>query len=243
MTNELNRLEPGHLMIDPAQRTAAKLAGLLYLVQMALGILGESWLRGRMIVRGDAVQTAVNILASERIYRLSLVSDLMTYVCVIVMVWALYVVLRPVNRNIVLLAVFLRLVENSILAAVTLCAFAELALLSGADYLHGFDPKQLQALVYTLFRVHGAGFDIGFVFLGLGSAVFSYLWLKSRYIPRSLATWGIFSSLVLTSVTLTKMVFPRLAAMGLIYMLPLGIYEVGLGLWLLIKGIRAPSVE
>ena len=243
MTNELNRLEPGHLTIDPAQRTAAKLAGLLYLVQMALGILGESGLRGRVIVRGDAAQTAVNILASERIYRLSLVSDLMTYVCVIVMVWALYVVLRPVNRNIVLLAVFLRLVENSILAAVTLCAFAELALLSGADYLHGFDTKQLQALVYTLFRVHGAGFDIGFVFLGLGSAVFSYLWLKSRYIPRSLATLGIFSSLVLTSVTLTKMVFPRLAAMGLIYMLPLGIYEVGLGLWLLIKGIRAPSVE
>ena len=30
--------------------------------------------------------------------------------------------------------------------------------------------------------------------------------------------------------------------MGLAYMAPMGIYEVGLGLWLLVKGIQAPSV-
>ena len=208
---------------------------------MALGVFGEVYLRGEVIVRGDATQTAVNIVASARLYRLSFVTDLMTYACVITMVWTLYVVLKPVNRNVVLLAVFLRLVENSILAVITLCGFAELALLSGADYLRVFDAKQLQALAYTLYRVHGAGFNIGFVFLGLGSAVFSYVWLKSRYIPRSLAAWGIFSSLVLTVVTLVVMVFPTLGAtLGLTYMLPMGIYEVGLGLWLLVKGIQAP---
>ena len=82
---------------------------------------------------------------------------------------------------------------------------------------------------------------IAFVFLGLGSTVFSYLWFKSRYIPRALAAWGIFSSLVLAIVSLAIMVFPGLAAVGLAYMMPMGIYEVGLGLWLLFKGLRASA--
>jgi len=50
------------------------------------------------------------------------------------------------------------------------------------------------------------------VFLRLGSTVFSYLWFKSRYIPRALAALGIFSSLVLALVTLAIMVFPGLGA-------------------------------
>jgi hypothetical protein len=81
------------------------------------------------------------------------------------------------------------------------------------------------------------------VFLGLGSTVFAFLWLKSHYIPKALAALGIVSSLVLAIVTLAIMVFPSLGALGLSYMMPLGIYEVGLGFWLLIKGIQAPPVE
>jgi Domain of unknown function (DUF4386) len=127
------------------------------------------------------------------------------------------------------------------IAVTTLNAFAVLALLSGADYLRAVDTQQLQALVYTFLRVHGAGFNVGFVFLGLGSTVFSYLWFKSRYIPRALAALGIFGSLVLAIVTLAIMVFPSLGAVvGLAYMMPMGIYEVTLGFWLLVKGIQAP---
>lgn len=241
--NESARSESAFRTIEPAQHTAAKIVGFLYLFTMATSIVGFS-LRGPLLVRGDAVQTARNIAASQRLYRISIVSDLLTVVGVIVLLWALYVVLKPVNRNVALLAAFFRLAENFILAIITLSAFAVLALLNGADYLHAFDAKQLQALVYTLaLGVHGAGFNIGFVFLGLGSTVFSYLWLKSRYIPRALAAWGIFSSALMAIVTLSIMVFPGLAALGLTYMMPMGLYEIGLGLWLLVKGIRAPSTE
>jgi hypothetical protein len=83
--------------------------------------------------------------------------------------------------------------------------------------------------------------NVGFILLGLGSTVFAYLLLKSRYVPKALAAWGIFSSLLLAVGTLAIMVFPGLGAVGLAYMMPMGIYEVGPGLWLLIKGIRAPS--
>jgi hypothetical protein len=74
--------------------------------------------------------------------------------------------------------------------------FVSLRLLNGADHLRAFNTKQLQALAYMFVGVHDAGYLIGLVVFGLGSTVFAYLWSKSRYIPRALAAWGIFSSLV-----------------------------------------------
>jgi hypothetical protein len=217
--------------IAPAQHTAAKVGGFLYLFLMATSFFAELYAHGRLIVAGDAMQTAKNIAANERLFRVGTASELIMFTGDVILLWALYVVLRPINRNVALLAAFLRLVQGAVLG-----------LLNGADYLRAFDAQQLQALVRLFLGVRGTGLQIGFVFLGWGSAVFSYLWFKSRYIPRALAALGIFSSLVLAIVTLAILVFPPLeAVVGLAYMAPLFIYEVGLGIWLLVKGIQAPT--
>jgi Domain of unknown function (DUF4386) len=113
--------------IEPAQSAAAKVVGFLYLFTMATSIVGFS-LRGPLLVLGDSAQTARKIAASERLYRISIVTDLLTIAGVIILVWALYVVLKPINRNVALLAAFFRLVENSIVAVITLSAFGVLAL-------------------------------------------------------------------------------------------------------------------
>ena len=74
--------------------------------------------------------------------------------------------------------------------------------------------------------------------------MFAYLWFKSRYIPRWLGALGMFSPLLVAIVTLAIMVFPDLAAVVIpVYFAPIFIFEVTLGLWLLIKGIQAPIVE
>ena len=114
LTNRVDRPEMTLRTIEPAQHTAAKVAGFLYLFIMATGIFGESYVRGQLIVGGDAVQTARNIAASERLFRISIASDLITVVGAVILVWALYVVLKPINRDVALLAAFLRLAENSI---------------------------------------------------------------------------------------------------------------------------------
>ncbi len=230
--------------IEPAQHTAAKVAGFLYLLMMVTAFFGEFYAHGALIVRGDAVQTARNIAASERLFRIGTVSNLITFAGDVVLVLALYVVLKPINRSVALLAAFWRLAECAILAVITLNDFAALSLLSGADYLRAFDTVQLQALAYTFIHVHGAGYLIGLVFFGLGSTVFAYLWFKSRYIPRGLAAWGIFSSFVVAIVPLAIMVFPSLAPVVTpAYWVPIFIFEVTLGFWLLVKGIQAPTVE
>ena len=228
--------------IEPAQRTAARVAGLLYLVFMVPAVFAEFYARDRVIVSGDAVQTARNIAASERLFRLGIVADLVTFADDVALTVALYVVLRPVSRNVALLAAFWRLAESAVLAGITLNDFIALRLLSGADYLRVIDTKERQALARMFMSVQGDGYRIGLVLFGLGSTVFAYLWFKSRYIPRVLAGWGIFSSVVVAIVTVAVMVFPSMAAVVTpIYYAPIFVFEVTLGAWLLFKGIRAPA--
>jgi hypothetical protein len=227
--------------LEPAQHTAAKLAGFLYLFTNATAIVAFS-ARMKLMIPHDAVQTARNIAASEQLFRIGIATELITVVGVILLLWALYVVLKPINQDVALLGAFLRLAENFVLAFITVQEFAALAVLKSTASLQAFGSPQLQGLVDTFLRVYGDSFNIGFLFLGLGSAVFSYLWWKSRYIPRVLAAWGIFASAVMALVSLALIVFPGLSAMGMTYMMPMGLYEFGLGFWLLVKGIQAPAV-
>jgi len=226
-------------MIDNSQRIAAKIVGFLYLFTNATAIFAFS-VRGKLITSGEAARTATNIAASERLFRIGIANELITIVGVFALIWGLYVILNPIDRNLVWLATFLRLAENFVLAFVTVLELAVLALVKSSAYLQSFATEQSQGLAYMFLRIYGEAFSIGFLFLGLGSAVFSYLWWKSRYIPRLLAGWGIFASLVMALMSLAIIVFPTLSQLGLTYMMPMGLYEFGLGLWLLIKGIQAP---
>lgn len=243
MTSQLDGPEATLGTSDREQQTAAKVVGLIYLIAMATSMFAELFLRGPLIVRGDAAQTAINIAASEGLFRLSSVIHVLTFASDAIVGLASYVVLRRINRNLALLAAFWRLADAAILAVIILADFAVLRLLSDAEYLKVFDTAQLQGLARVFISVQAAGFQIGFVFLGLGSTLFAWLWLKSRYVPRGLAAWGIFASSVLAFGTLAIMLFPSLGVVGLSYMAPMFFYEVGLGLWLLIKGLREPAPQ
>jgi hypothetical protein len=226
------------------QQRAAKVAGSLYLVTFVIQLFAELYLRAPLLVRGDAAQTARNILASEGQFRMSIASLLVAVAGRVILLVALYVVLEPINRHLAFLAAFWRLVECTIFAIIGLNDFIVLRLLSGAVYLQAVDTQQLQALARMFLSVRHEGGQVGSVFWGLGSAVFAYLWFKSRYIPRGLAAWGIFASLVLAIGILLLMVFPGLTSVvGPAYWAPLFIFEVTLGVLLLVKGIRVPQPQ
>ena len=151
----------------------------------------------------------------------------------------LYIVLKPVGPTLALLGLLWRVIENAILAMLTFASFAALALLGGADFIRGLEPASANDLVYALLRVHSWGFQVGFLFLGLGQALFSWLWWKSRYVPRWLAGLGIVASPIMAAMALGIIVWPPLYGLvTMAYMAPMGVYEIGLGLWLLVAGIR-----
>ena len=126
--------------------------------------------------------------------------------------------------------------------AATIASLIAIRLLSGAEYLDVFEAGELHALSRVARTFFGFGQDVGFIFLGFGSAIFAYLFLRSQYIPRILAGWGVFASLLIATYNLLIVVFPG-AVEKLMYvsLAPMGIYEISLGFWLLLKGAKIPT--
>src|SRR6202043_1125929 len=132
--------------IDESQRKAATVVGFSYLFALPPAIFAEFYVLGRLIVSNNAVDTAQNIMAHERLFRLGTASNLTVFALDVVLIIALYVVLMPVGRSLALLATGWGLIETATLVVVTLTDFNVLRTLSGADYLHAFEANQLQAL-------------------------------------------------------------------------------------------------
>ena len=197
------------------------------------------WTRGSFIAARDPAATAANIAEAETGFRLGLAFDLLTIAGVVPLIAGLYIVLKPVGPTLALLALLWRLIENAILAMLTFASFTALALLGGGDFIRGLEAQSANDLVYALLRVHSWGFQVGFLFLGLGQAVFSWLWWRSRYVPRWLAGLGVLASSIMAAMALGIIVWPPLYGLvTMAYMAPMGLYEIGLGLWLLVAGIR-----
>ena len=226
--------------IDESQRKAATVVGFSYLVALPPAIFAEFYVRTQLIAFDNAAQTARNIMAHERLFRLGTASNLMVFAIDIVLITALYVVLKPVSRNLALLAAFWGLIETAIFVVTLLNDLEALRLLSsGADYLRVFEPDRLQALARASISAHGAGYGVGLVFAGLRSTLFCYLWFKSSYIPRALAAWGMFASFLMGACAFSFIIFPELAkVVGVgIYGAPIFFFELTMGFWLLLRGL------
>src|SRR5712691_7884888 len=218
--------------IDGSQRKAARVVGLAYLLAIPPALFGE------------AAASAQNLTAHERLFRLGTASNLAAFALDVVLITALYVVLKPVNRNLALLAAFWGLIETAILVVATLSDLEALRVLSGADYLRVFEADRLQALARLAIGAHAAAYNVGLLFFGFGSPVFCYLWLKSGYIPKALAAWGMFASVLVGVCALAFIIFPEVAKVVTIgyYGGPIFFFELAMGCWLLFKGLRPSGI-
>ncbi len=225
--------------IDESQRKAATVVGCSYLLALPPAIFAEFYVRTHLIAFDNAAQTARNIMAHERLFRLGTASNLTVFAIDVVLIIALYVVLMPVNRSLALVAAGWGLIETATLVVVTLSDFDVLRILSGADYLHAFDADQLRALARLSVGAHGAAYNVGLVLAGLRSTAFCYLWFKSRFIPRTLATWGMCASCLMGACAFAFIILPDLAkVVGVeIYGAPIFFFELTMGVWLLLRGL------
>jgi hypothetical protein len=225
--------------IDESQRKAATLVGVSYLFALPPAIFAEFYVRTQLIAFGNAAQTAQNIVAHERLFRLGTASNLTVFALDVVLIIALYVVLLPVNRSLALLAMGWGLIETATLVVVTLSDFDVLRILSCAEYLHAFETNRLQALARLSVSAHADAYNVGLVLAGLRSTAFSYLWFKSGFIPRALAAWGMVASFLMGACAFSFIIFPELSKVVpvQIYGAPIFFFELALGLWLLLKGL------
>ena len=227
--------------IDESQRTAARVVGVLYLAMMATSIFFDVFVWRNIIVPGDAARTASNIMANERLFRTGVVFELVTCAGDIALLMGLYVLLEPVNQGLALLAAFWRLAESVVFGVLAIGSMVVLIVLGGANQSHAFALDQLQELARVAMRTHAAGFTVAFVFLGLGGALFSYLLFKSRYVPRAFGVLGVFAYILMLAYSVAIIIVPQFAVLSLAPYAPAGVFEIGCGLWFLVKGVRAPA--
>src|SRR5215831_6330648 len=180
--------------IDNSQRTAAKVAGIAGVFAFVLVVFGNYVLLGPLVIPRNAADTAHNILAHQTQFRVALTCFIAYNIGAVVLATALYVILAPVNRGLALAGALFRVVFAILWLIAPLNSLAALRLLGDAPYLKIFEADRLQALA----RVEIAGsFDdyyVGLPFFGLAATVCAWLWLKSKYIPRGLAFFGVIAS-------------------------------------------------
>ena len=226
---------------DAIQRRWARLVGLSYVFALAPAVFAEFYVGG--LISDNAITTAQNIIAHQQLYRIGVASNLLVCVVDVLLVTSLYVVLEPVNRRLALLAALFRLMETTILVVAVLNDFYVLRLLGGASYLSAMDPAVLAALARVSVGAHGSTYGVALILFGFGSSIFCYLWLKSGYIPRPLAAFGLIASVWIGVCSFSFVVFPelnRVIGVGF-YGGPIFLFELTVGLWLLLKNINQPG--
>jgi len=226
--------------IDNSQRTAAKVAGWSGLLTFAIVVFGNFVLLNPLTVPGNAAATAQNIVAHETQFRLTVVCFLTYSLGVVVLLSALYVILKPLNPGLALVGALSRLVFAFLWLLSTLNMLSALRLLSNANYLQVFEPDRLQALA----KLHlGANFDdyyVGLPFFGLAATICAWLWLKSNYIPRGLALYGVISSAWCVFCAFVYLIFPHFNKIvnDWWFDFPMAVFELVLSFWLLFKGLK-----
>ncbi len=212
----------------------ARVAGFLYLLTVPLGIFTLMVVPSSLIVSGDAAATARNIMGSESLISIDIVSALLGSVIAIFYLLILYKLLKPVSKDMAVLMVILGLTGNPIVMLTEFTQLGVLQLLSGADYLSVFTTAQLQALAYLFLRLHTYGINIAFIFSGLWLLPLGYLVFKSGFLPRILGVLLIIGGFGYLIDVFAGFLFPGSnLSIGLITGLP----EIMFLLWLLVKGV------
>ena len=228
-------------IVETSPRLKARMAGFLYLLIIVGALFLPFAVAPSGMMRGDsALPTTTQITASKPLYVFGGVAQLVVGACDIGVALIFYELLKPVGRGLSLLAAFFRLVFVAIASANVINHFAPLLLLGGAEYLNVFRPDQLQALARVFIRLRTFGFDIALVFFGFHCVVLGYLLFKSAFFPRILGVL-----LAVGGVGYVANIFANVTppAIGLhlfpYIMLPAGVAEILLTLWLIIVGVNA----
>jgi hypothetical protein len=213
------------------------MAGLFYLIFILTFALA-SYVRSQIIVYGDAVTTASNIVASQNLFRLGFMSELVSALFFLLAAWALYMLLRPVNKNLALLFLLLNLTGVVIESFNMLNLLAPLTILNGSDYLNVFQAGQRQALAMSSLYAYSNGIMVAQLFFGTWLLPLGYLLYKSRLVPRLLGALIILDFFGVLIWFFQYFLLPNYGVLSYPGLVVSFIAELSLSLWLLIMGVK-----
>jgi len=216
-------------------RTYARVAGVLFLLSMFAGGFGEAYAPSKIVVSEDAAKTAENLRQSDMLFRIGFASYLVEAICDIGIAWVLYVLLRPVHKELALLAAFFGLVATAVFGTAEMFYFFSSLVLRDADYLKSFTPDQRNTLALLALRAYGVGGGIFMAIYGIACLLRGWLIYRSRYLPKFLGVL-----LMLAGAAFVSRNFLLVLAPGYdspFFLLPVALAGVSLTVWFLVKGV------
>ncbi len=230
--------------VETSPQLCARIGGVLYLIIIVVGIFDEAFVRNRIIVSGDATTTAANIRSLESLWRFGIAAEFFLLICAVALTLIFFVLLRPVSRDLALLAVFFNLVSLAVEAAVQLYLVGALFPLGKAEYLRAFEPEQLYALASLSVKSHSYGFGVALIFFGCVCLILGYLIFRSGFLPKALGVLMQIAGLsyltnsfaLILAPTFANRIFPAV-------LVPAFVGEASLCLWLLVKGVNVEKWE
>ena len=222
---------------DISQNKIARMAGLFYLIYI-ITTASAAVIRSRIIVFGDAAATANKVISSQWLFRLGFITQLVSAVFFLLAAWALYTLLKPVNKNLALLFLLLNLGGVAVECINMLNLFTALQFFSGTNYLNVFQTGQLQAMGMSFLNSYTNGFMIAQIFYGTWLLPLGYLVYKSRFLPKLLGIVLILDFFGILFWFFQFFLFPSSGVASYPSYVVGFIAEVSISLWLLIKGVK-----
>jgi hypothetical protein len=222
-------------------RKYSRMAGILFLLSMVGGFFGEFYAPSKLIVTGDAGATAANIIAHSSMFRWSFAAYLLEAICDIGLAWIMYVILRPVRKDVALLAAFFGLVSTAVFAGAELFYFAASFILGGADYLKTFSPDQVNTLGLLSLKFYGAGAGVFMAFYGIATFIRGYLIYQSDFLPKTLGILAMIAGVGFIVKNFTLIVVPAYSTD--LFLAPMFIAGLSLTVWFLTKGVDVSRWE
>jgi hypothetical protein len=222
---------------DGSRRKLARLAGFLYLAFIVLFAF-STFIQHKPFVWDDPTAMARNIADSELMFRIGYMSEIISAMLFLSTAWALYVLLKSVNKNLALLFVLFNLTGVAVECVYALIQFEALLLLGRSDYLHAFKPDQLQALSMFFINLGGSGNMILTLFYGVWLFPLGYLVYKSGFLPRILGVLLLLDGLSMLICFIQLCLFPGHEKLMYPLYPIMFIAEFGLAMWLIIKGVK-----
>jgi hypothetical protein len=232
----------GREVNDMPQLKHARFAGILYLAFIVLFAF-STLIQNKSIMGNDAAATARNIAASPLMFRIGYMGEIVATLLFLWTAWALYVLLRPVGKNLALLFVLFNLAGVAVESVCTLVRLGTLTLLGGPGYLNAFKPDQLQALLMLSLHLSGSGGLITTLFYGAWLFPLAYLVFQSGFLPRILGVLLFLDGLSMMICFIQIGFFPAYKKWTYPLFPVMFIAEFGLALWLIVKGVKEQKEE
>ncbi|MDF2713367.1 MAG: hypothetical protein K0R28_292 [Paenibacillus sp.] len=229
------------------QRKSALTAGISLIIMALAAFFSYGFVHESLVVQGEASTTYNNLVSSTHLFQAEILGWVIIAIADILVAWAFYVFLQPINKSLSLLGAWLRLIYTAILGMAILCLIIVLLLSSQTSYISSFTIEQIQAIMMLFLDAFESMWSIGLIVFGGHLMVVGYLACKSDRIPKVIGILLLLASIGYMVIHLGETFAPQydgaISILNLVFMVPMIAGELGFGIWLLIRGGMKPLLD